>query len=172
MAEPKVLQAGDTWTWTRSEPDYPASAGWILTYYFALAGEDPKTVVAAASGDDFQATVAALNTTWPSGYYRWTARVALAAEVHTVDSGGLKVIPDPMTATDRRSYEEKVVAILEPALLKCAGDTIVEYEFDGVKVKKDVTAARAELQRCYDILRERRRRQRGEAFFTQMPVVF
>jgi hypothetical protein len=172
LSEPRVLQAGDSWGWTRSEPDYPASAGWVLTYFFAMAAEEPRPVVAVASGDAFLLEVAAEDATWPAGTYRWTARVAKAGDVHTVGSGSLQVRPDPTAAHDRRSYEEKIVAILEPALVKCAGNLIVEYEMDGVKVKRDRASAIKELNDCREILRNRRRRERGESLFTRFPVVF
>ena len=172
MSEPRVLQAGDTWTWSRSESDYPASEGWALVYYFAKADEEPQALETNVSGDGFTVTVAASSTAWPSGIYRWTARVSRNGEVHTIDAGQLTVIPDPTVACDRRSYEEKVVAALEPALLKSAGDMIIEYEIDGTKVKKDRAAAIKELDDCRSILRARRRAANGQGFFTRIPVVF
>lgn len=146
MAEPINATAGDTWTWARTVPDYPASAGWMLSYYFALGASAPKKIDASVSGDGFTATVAATDSaTWTPGAYKWTARVVKGSEVHTVGSGELLVLPDPTASVDRRTLAERARDAIEAALVASAGDLTVEYELDGIRVKKDRAAAIREL---------------------------
>jgi hypothetical protein len=146
LYEPAKATAGDTWTWTREGGDYRASAGWTLTYYFAREADAPKVITASASGDNFTTTVAAATSAaWAPGLYKWTARVSKGSEVYTVDSGDLVVMPDPIASVDRRTLAEKCRDAIEAALRDTAGDLTVEYELDGVKVKKDRAAALREL---------------------------
>ena len=55
--EPDTLRAGDTWKWTRTLADYPASA-WTLKYRFKSAAGGFE-ITATASGDSYAITVAA-----------------------------------------------------------------------------------------------------------------
>ena len=56
--EPSRVTAGDTITWLRSLADYPASAGWVLSY--TLINSAAKiSITATASGADHLVTVAA-----------------------------------------------------------------------------------------------------------------
>lgn len=137
MAEPLSVIAGDTWTWIRSSgSDFPATDGWVLTYYFSQGAEAPKVVEAVVSGSDFCLVVAASTTRdWPAGTWRWFARVAKGEEFHVLARGILQVVPDPSASVDRRSKAEKGLAAVEAVLAKRLGDSIVEYEIDGVKAK-------------------------------------
>ena len=148
--EPLRVTAGDTWTWVRALSEYPASAGWVLTYYLSLAAAAPKVIECTAQVDDHLAEVDAESSAeWTAGNYHWTARVKnTAGEVHSVATGTLVVDPDPTTTVDRRSWEERVLEVLEPAILASAGSLLVEYELDGVKAKMNRAEALALLDRC------------------------
>ena len=170
MAEPCTITAGDTATWTRLEPSYPASAGWALTYYLSADATAPKTVTATADGDGYTATVSATDSArWAAGDYHWTARVVKGTEIHTVGTGVFRVLPDPTTTFDRRTNAEKIAAAIEAALVTGAGNLIVEYELpDGLKVKKDRPAALKEL----GMWRTQVRMERGGAFGVPILVGF
>ena len=58
--EPDTLRAGDTWKWTRTLADYPASA-WTLKYRFKSAAGGFE-ITATASGDSYAITFAASTT--------------------------------------------------------------------------------------------------------------
>lgn len=59
---PTELRAGDTWKWTRSLKDYPASA-WDLKYEIRGEGAGAKlSITADESGDDFSVTVTAADS--------------------------------------------------------------------------------------------------------------
>ena len=171
MIEPLRANAGDTWTWTRLQPAYPPADGWALTYYFGLGANAPQVITATAVGEAFVVTVDAADTSlWPAGLYRWTARVSntITSETFTVDEGVLTVDPDPSTTYDRRSSAEINYAIIDAALQASAGDMIVEYQIDGVRVKKDRASAIKERARYLAIIRL----QKGRPFFTHVPVRF
>ena len=170
MTEPLSITAGDTVSWTRTEAQYPASAGWVLTYYLSCGPAAPIALTSTASGDDHAiSAAAAITAEWPAGEYHWTVRVSkTGGEVHSLGSGVLTIAPDPSTAADRRTNAEKCLASIDAALEKSVGSATVECELDGVKVKKD----RTELIRIRDYYRSEVRRQRGGAVLRQIQVRF
>lgn len=167
MAEPTKVIAGDTWTWTRSGGDYPASAGWALTYFMSLPDGTIQQVQASASGADFQVAVSATSSAgWVPGLYNWTARVVNGSEAHTVDSGTMRVSPDPATVAAPASHAVRCLAQIEAALEKCFGDAIVEFDLDGFKVKKN----RTELVNLRTHYQAEVKRERGQLGMRIIPV--
>lgn len=168
--EPTKLYAGDTQSWTRVDADYPATDGWILTYFFALGPNEPTPVAAVASGADYLLTLTpTITSSWTPGICHWLAQVALNGEVHTVDEGAFDMLPNPTGAYDRRSHAEKCLAAITAVIEGQMADPIVEYEIDGVKAKKlphdQLVALRAKYLSIV-------RRQKGGGLFTQHPVRF
>ena len=71
--EPAAVNAGDTVRWRRALADYPASAGWALTYTL-LNAAGKITITASAQGDDHLVSVpAATSAGWAAGDYAWRA---------------------------------------------------------------------------------------------------
>ena len=170
MFEPLKLTMGDTWAWTRPGGDYLPSAGWVLTYYLAMPLGTVKTIVATGTGAEFSADVTAANTAdpakWSPGLYSWTARVALAGEVHVVGIGKMRIAPNPTTYVAPATHAETCLTIIEAALVKCLGDANVEFELDGLRVKKN----RTELLMLRNSYREEVRRERGQLGMRVIPV--
>lgn len=113
-AEPSVFLAGDTLAFTISEPDYPASAGWSLSYTLTnTAGK--ITFSSSASGDQHAVSVAATTTSgYTAGRYRWVARAVKGSETYTVRQGEIEIKPDPSGAAyDTRSHARKTLDALE-----------------------------------------------------------
>jgi hypothetical protein len=132
--EPRTTTAGDKISWRVSRfTDFPASAGWVLTYFFAATAETPARVTATPDEDAFLVT---WTVGLKPGKYRWTAQVSKGDEKHTLDGGLLTVIPDPSQAYDRRSTSELALAAIEAVLAGRVSDPLAEYEIDGVKAKK------------------------------------
>ena len=102
--EPSSARAGDTWQWTRTLADYPASV-WTLTYSLWNASAD-ITIVASASGDDHSVSVAGATTgAYSAGRYDWVARVSDGTDTYTVEDGrALTVLPAVGAAMDTRSH--------------------------------------------------------------------
>ena len=123
--EPTFLRAGDTWAWTRTLADYPASA-WTLTYYFrnATAKFD---VAATASGDSYAVTVAKALSGKTPGWYDWTAFVESATERHQVDAGRIQILQNVAADAvyDGRTFARKMLDAIEAALeSRATGDQL------------------------------------------------
>lgn len=168
--EPSKVYAGDTVTWASSQADYPATAGWTLTYYLAIGTEIPADFAATAQGSDFLVTIPAATTAgWAPGTIHWVARVSKDTEVYTVGEGTIDVLPNPQGAYDRRTHAEKCLAAVTAVLEGLLADPITEYEIDGVKAKKIPHEQLVKLRAHYASLV---RRQKGGGTFRQIPVRF
>lgn len=134
--EPTTVNAGDTWRWTRSLSDYPASAGWVLSYTLINAGAK-ITVNASASGDDHLVTVSAATTAgYTPGTYDWRARVSKAGEVFTVSEGRITVRNAYAGSTfDARSHARKTLDNIEAVIEGRATSATLEYEIAGRRMK-------------------------------------
>lgn len=134
--EPTRLTAGDTITWQKSLADYPASAGWVLSY--TLINSAVKiTITASASGADHLVSVAAaVSTGWATGTYTWQAVVTRAAERFTVGQGRITVAPDLVAATtyDARTSTRKALDAVNAALENYGAKAYLQsYEIAGRK---------------------------------------
>ncbi len=155
--EPSSVNAGDTWRWTRSLADYPASAGWALSY--TLINASAKiTVNASASGDDHAVTVAAATTSgYAAGTYDWRARVSRAGEVYTVGEGRLTVRNAFSAATfDARTHARKTLDAIEAVIEGRASSSTAEYTIAGRSLKHIPMADLLALRDKYraEVLRE------------------
>lgn len=116
MNIPSELQVGDTWQWTESVPDYPASAGWALSFSLYRYGQPIIQINATASGDDFSVSVPAATTAGKAaGEWQWTAYVTKGADRFTVGTGTVTLKPDLAAAgptTDLRTENEKILDAL------------------------------------------------------------
>lgn len=135
--EPATLRAGDTATWTRSLPDYPATAGWVLSY--ALVKDGARiTFSASASGADHLVSVAPATTAlWAAGVYTWSAKVSLAGAVHTIATGTVEILADYSAAVaglDARSHARITLNALE-AWIEGRDIAVAEYQIAGRTLK-------------------------------------
>ena len=95
---PNAFFSGDSLLWTKSFPDFPASAGWVVTWYFS--GPAPFNVVAAASGDAHAATLsAASSAALTAGDYTYVARAVLSGAKYTAETGSIRVVRDPASSS-------------------------------------------------------------------------
>lgn len=143
--EPVSIHAGDTLSWTRTLADYPASAGWVLSYVMVAAGVPRITFSAAPDGDDHRVTVEAVVTgAWAPGRYSRIARVSLDGVVHTVGSDQVEVLPNlaavDVGTFDPRSHARRMLDAIEAALERRASAEqlhILEYQIAGRGMKND-----------------------------------
>lgn len=119
---PGRLYAGDTLSLTRPLPGRPPSDGWLLKATLIARSGAAATVAltgAAGAGDQHELTVApAVTAVWPAGAYSLTLWVERGADVYTVDTVQLDVLPNPRTATaaiDTRTLAERTLADLKAA---------------------------------------------------------
>lgn len=113
--EPQQLVAGDTWTWQRSVPEYPATDGWTLAY--AFRGAASIDAVADAGGAGYTVTVPAAQTAGlAEGTYEWVAFVTNAGgERYTVAAGRVAVLANftKLSGADRQHHVERALALIE-----------------------------------------------------------
>jgi hypothetical protein len=138
-SEPAELRTGDTWKWTKTLADYPASA-WTLKYRFKNAAGGFE-ITATASGDDYSVTVAATTSAgYAAGTYSWMAWVeGGTSEKYTVDSGVCTINPDYRSGTataafDDRSHARKTLAAIE-SWIESSNPGVAEYEIAGRRMK-------------------------------------
>lgn len=144
--EPDVLRAGETWHWTKSLDEFPASEGWILTYYIRGPGKLDILATTSTDGTSYDVLATAQNTSsMPSGRYAWDASVTLSGETHIADSGVIVVEPNLATAKtgDLQTHNEKMLALIEAELerrltgVSAAGSGAIEaYVIHGRSVTK------------------------------------
>jgi hypothetical protein len=116
--EPTRVTAGDTIAWTKTLSDYPATAGWVLSYTLINSGSK-IAITATASGDDHTVTVlAATSANYTAATYTWQAVVTKAAERYTVGTGQIVVAPNLAAATtyDTRSSARKTLEAVNLAM--------------------------------------------------------
>jgi hypothetical protein len=119
-APPCAAVAGDTWTWTDTSSDYPASDGWVLAY--RIAGPDVlawSSGYVATSGATSTVTIPAA-TTAPlrAGTYRVVATYTLSGARYSVECDRLTVTanPDTLAAGDTVSWAASTLAAIESFL--------------------------------------------------------
>lgn len=153
--EPLSARAGDTWKWTRTLADYPASDGWTLKYRFKNAAGGFE-VVATASGADHAVSVAASTTAaYVAGDYNWIAWVeGGTSEKYTVDSGSITVESDyrgaaATVALDDRSHARKVLTAIEAVIERRATLDQMRYEIEGRSLERTPIADLLMLRQKY-----------------------
>lgn len=132
QAEPLVITAGDSVTWTRSFYDYPANAGWVLSY--ALVKDAVRIVITGtASGSDHLISVTAATTAaWTAGTYVAQGYVTKAAtsERYQVFSAELTIATNFATQSsgyDSRSHAKKVLDAIEAVLESRASKSVQNW---------------------------------------------
>lgn len=152
--EPTELRAGDTWKWTRTLADYPASA-WTLKYRFKNASGGFE-IVASASGNDYSISVAATTTTgYAAGAYTWTAWVeGGSSEKYTVDAGVCTLKADYRansagSALDDRTHARIVLDAIEAVLQNRASLDQQEYEIAGRRLVRMKIGELLKLRQTY-----------------------
>lgn len=135
---PASAMAGDSLSWRKSLPDYPASA-WTLTY--SLINADGKiTITGTADGDEHVLSAAAATTAaWDAGDYQWVATVAGGTERHTVGTGRIAIKADivaQLGGLDARTAARRALDDLRAALATWISTKghVQTYTVDGVQM--------------------------------------
>lgn len=153
-SEPSELRAGDTWTWTKTVADYPATS-WTLKYRFKNAAGGFE-ITASTSGTDYSVTVAASTTAgYAAGAYSWMAWVeGGSSEKYTVDTGTVTINPDYRTGTataafDDRTHAQTVLDAIEAVIEGRAAKDQEEYTIAGRSLKRTPIASLLKLRQHY-----------------------
>lgn len=132
MSEPTQIYAGDTWSWTRTESEYPAGT-WTMRYHL----RNPTSAIditAGADGETHSVSVAAATTAvYQPGRYDWVARVSDGTSVHTVGTGSIEILPDfaASGAQDNRSIARIVLDMIDAYLADPTNLAASSYSLGG-----------------------------------------
>lgn len=135
--EPSTIRAGDLLSWSKALADYPANAGWSLTYTLINAS-NKITITATASGADHLVSVpAATTSSYTAGLYTWMARVTKALEIYTIDRGSMEVLPNlaALTTFDGRSHAKTMVEAIESAIQGRASALQLRMQINGRSIE-------------------------------------
>lgn len=119
--EPRYI-AGDNITFLVVDPDYKASAGWVVKLRLVptAVGGTAIEITTTAEGDDHRVAVTpAVSGLWAAGTYSWAAWAEQGADVYTISQGQSRIEPNPRTlaaGTDTRSLAVKALADCKEAL--------------------------------------------------------
>lgn len=133
--EPSAVAAGDTIQWSRTLPDYPASAGWTLKY--ALRG--PAIVDIVADATQLVTVPASVSSSWVAGDYFILGFVVQGTTRYTVYSGTITINPNLALAVanyDGRSHAKRVLDAIEAVIEGRASRGDQETTIDGTRLVK------------------------------------
>lgn len=135
---PRKMTAGESVSWSVSLSDFPASAGWVITY--TLVKSDTRIqIVSTASGDSHLVEIPFATTAgYAAGEYHYQAHVSNTVERYQVGEGVIEILPDFATKTtghDGRSWLEIAIDALEAAIEGRASKTQLQQAVNGVQVQ-------------------------------------
>lgn len=121
MNRPTSITAGDSVEWTEVLSDYPASAGWVLTYTLTPRGftAQKQTITCTADALNHAAAITgAQSALFTPGEYEILGYVTLGSDRKTVLRDRITVNPDPASesATDYQTWLEKTITALEASI--------------------------------------------------------
>ncbi|MDX2074695.1 MAG: hypothetical protein SFX19_10105 [Alphaproteobacteria bacterium] len=136
--EPFEIIAGDLIQWKRQLSDYPANAGWSLSY--TLINSALKiTINTSADGADHAVSESATTSAgWTAGTYNWQARVTKGSEKYVVDEGTIIIKPNfaALTTFDSRTHVKKVLDAIEACIEGTASKDQEEYTIGTRSLKR------------------------------------
>lgn len=136
--EPASIRAGDSADWRLALPDYPAGAGWVVTYTLVRDGAK-ISIVGTAEGDEHRFhPLPAETAAWTPGGYHWQARVSNGTDAYTVRTGTIDILPDFSALTaggmDARTHAQRTLAAIE-AWIESHDLAVAELEIAGRRMK-------------------------------------
>ena len=151
---PATLRAGDSIEWVSGASDYPANAGWTLSWRLINPSGKIDITSSASGADHAVAVAAATSAAWPAGRYEWVCFANNAGQRKTIATGLTEVLPDLAAQTagfDTRTTARKLLDAIESALINRASRTDLEYEIAGRRIKSmshgELLSARDKLKR-------------------------
>ncbi len=133
--------AGDTWTWTWSHAEYPASAGWVVAWRVVGTGI-ALDITTAAVGDAHVATASATATAALTvaatgvacTLVGWATKAGQRFEVYRA---AIAVLPNPATITgDIRGQAARLLAAIDARLAGRATKDQESYKIGDRELKR------------------------------------
>ena len=137
--EPTSAVAGDSWLWTATYSDYPASEGWTLSYAFRGVGLlDTESAELTEASDVWTVNIPASRTAdLSAGTYRWAAYMTgsgtYAGRRHEVGSGVLTVAANASLAAEGalQTHAERMVESIKAVLEGRVTDDVQMTQING-----------------------------------------
>lgn len=133
MSLPNQITAGETLDGTASFADYPANAGWTLS--FRLVNKDFNyTFDAVANGLIFTISVPFATTAkWQAGTYQYQAVVTNGTKRYSVETGNINILPNIIDIAsggfDGRSQAKQILDGLLDAYQNAALNRAFVFEY-------------------------------------------
>jgi hypothetical protein len=151
MSIENTLVAGDSLSFSTVAADYPPADGWTMKYRMVpTAGVGTAFELSSTTADPEDATAflftvtGAASAAWVAGDYTWVNWVEKAPDRYTLDTGAVKVLPNPAgaTALDLRSTAAKALAAIDAYLADANNLSAASYTIAGRSLSR---YTRAEL---------------------------
>jgi hypothetical protein len=151
MTIQNTLVAGDSLSFSTAAADYPPAGGWAMKYRMVpTAGVGTAFELTSTTPDPEDATAflfsvtGAASAAWVAGDYTWVNWVELGADRYTLDTGAVKLLPNPASATalDLRSTAAKALAAIDAYLTDANNLSAASYTIAGRSLSR---YTRAEL---------------------------
>jgi len=136
---PAKIIAGDSVSWQLALVDYPASAGWVLSY--AFRGPGSISLTGTATVDDHLVSITpAISATWAPGLYTGQAYISNGSERYTLEESlQLEVLTNLATSAanfDPRSANQKILDAIDAVLANAATTDQKEVEIAGKRITR------------------------------------
>jgi len=134
--EPAAVTAGDTFKFTRSEPDFLPADSWVLTYEIVKGDVQLTTITATDNGDGTHLVnvLPTVTDDWQPGVYRWQALVTKSTDRFQVGRGQLEVrtnFANEEAGFDGRSHAARMLDAIESLLEGKANRDAQSYSVAG-----------------------------------------
>ena len=156
--EPTRITQGDTVSFKKALPDYPARDGWTLTY--ALRGNGQEIQFSSTADVDNHVILVDSSVTelWLPAEYKLEGFAEKPdGERKSFYLGSLTITPDLETAPadlDTRTHAQKMLSSIEAELEKCAKNILLSTTVEGTTVLRERRLELLKLRQSY--LQERR----------------
>lgn len=144
--EPDILVAGDTATWRRTLPQYPATDGWLISYALVQQQTGLQILITGtADGADHLVNVpAAVTKAWSAADYAGAGYCTRAAtgDRFTIWRGTITIAPDlaGQTPGDPRTQARRVLDSINAVLEGRASQEVLEFTIEGTVLRKATVA--------------------------------
>ena len=134
--EPRRVTAGETITWTKTLPLYPAGAGNTLKYALQSYSGQLISIEANADGNDYSVTIdETTSAAWIPGVYTWTAFIENNGTRTVFARGTISILPSPLAAFGS-THAQRMLGLIESALEGRIPNNLQSYDIDGQRIDK------------------------------------
>lgn len=155
--EPYTIAAGDSISFRKTLPDFPASAGWSLKYELR-GGAVPVEFVSTPDGDSHVLSVDAdVTTSWLPGDYVFAGFAELGQQRTQFFLASLTITADLETVTGDTpvtTHAQRMLVKLELQLEKMAEDDIIDSTVEGTEIRREARKEIYTMRKKYQRERE------------------